>query len=105
MNATTTIPTGVRAGFALAALLGMQACTTSVDADDPDGAAPSASDDAAPGSADGASVTNECDELGGGSFAEGDLASDWTLIDGAGNNVSLHDSCGKVIFFEAGAEW
>ncbi len=33
------------------------------------------------------------------------IAADWTLKDGDGNDVNLHDYYGKVIFFEAGSEW
>ena len=38
-------------------------------------------------------------------YASGNLAQDWMLLDGAGNQVNLWDFAGRVIFFEEGSEW
>ncbi len=41
----------------------------------------------------------------GEGYVEGQIAENWTLKNGGGVEVSLHDYYGKVIFFEAGSEW
>ena len=56
-----------------------------------------------PGGSSG--VADGCDGLVGEGFAVGDIAENWTLQDGNGNDVNLHDYCGKVVFLEIGSEW
>lgn len=43
--------------------------------------------------------------IGEGSFAVGDFAADWSLVDVNGDTVHLHDFAGRVIFLESGAHW
>ena len=46
-----------------------------------------------------------CAGLVGEGFAVDQIAADWTLLDGNGQPVSLHDYCGSVVFIEIGSEW
>jgi hypothetical protein len=46
-----------------------------------------------------------CDGLVGEGFAVDQIAENWTMTDGDGQPVNLHDYCGKVIFLEIGSEW
>ncbi len=76
-------------------------------ADDSDGdAGQQATEDAADSrGADSAGIPADCEGLVGEGFGLGQIAENWSATDRDGNTVSLYDSCGKVIFYENGAEW
>ncbi len=93
---------GLKAGVSMV-LIGLSPGCTSDSATD---AGQQASGDAADSpSPDGAGVPAACDDIVGEGYALGQIAENWTSLDRDGNPVSLHDSCGKVILYENGAEW
>ncbi len=67
-----------------------------------DGAVDSTDDD------DNGSTDQEdtyCDELDPEGNGVGQVAANWTLVDADGNEHSLHDYCGKVVYLEIGPQW
>lgn len=89
-------------------LLGATAACSSSDPANPSG--PSGSGAAATssttsGDGGGGLTMTECQGLVGEGYAVGQIAENWSLLDGSGAPVSLHDYCGQVIYFEDGAEW
>jgi len=50
-------------------------------------------------------VPAQCENIQGEGDQVGQIAANWTLEDNLGNMVSLHDFCGKVLFFEEGSMW
>jgi hypothetical protein len=61
---------------------------------------PSPADNAPPADPGGS-----CAGSAGESFAAGAIAKNWELKDHLGQPVQLYDHCGKVVFFEEGAQW
>jgi hypothetical protein len=80
-----------------------QACAGPTGASDD---APAAEPDAA-AAVPGADATpaGACADVVGEGYAAGQIAEDWSLPDGTGNLVHLYGFCGKVIYYEGGAEW
>ena len=98
----TAMQLGLTAGLSLV-LLGLgSGCTSDAASDAGPG---QGTDDGATAGSDGGDVSVECDNLVGEGFAVGPIAENWTSLDADGNPVELYDSCGKVIFYENGAEW
>ena len=57
------------------------------------------------GATSGSTMGQACDNLAGGSFTVGDIASNWSLENNLGAVVELFHYCGKVIFYEEGSGW
>ena len=84
--------------------MGLGACSS-----DSDGSSPVKPIDSGQGISDSKSAADafeaDCTGIVGEGYAVGQIAQNWTSLDGAGNQVQLYDYCGKVIFYENGAEW
>ncbi len=98
----TAMQLGLKAGVSMILIGLSQGCTSDAATD----AGQQASDDAtgSPGS-DGDVVPAACDDIVGEGNALGQIAENWTSLGRDGNPVNLYDHCGKVIFYENGAEW
>ena len=92
---------GVKAGVSMMLIGSSPGCTADSDPTDP-GDTVDAAD--SPGS-DAPDVPTACEGLVGEGYGLGQIAKNWSATDRDGNTVSLYDSCGKVIFYENGAEW
>ena len=97
----TAMKLGLSASLTLV-VIGFGGCTTDTNIPVFD-SGPAGSVDAPSGS-DGLVAAN-CDGIVGEGFEVGQIAANWTSLDGNGNPVSLYDYCGKVILYENGAEW